>query len=205
MRCGQRAAAFLVNIEYRGMSAFFEGFARLLCKLQGVARRFARRRDGAVAVEFALIAVPFFLIVLATVQTAIVYMAQQSLETICEQASRNVLTNNASSHASAFATTVCNQVVALFNCNNIMINVQSYGTGTSFSSVSTAAPTLTFNAQGQVTNTWAYSPGSQGNIVVVQIMYQWPIFLKPFGYNLSNLSNGNRLLVATAVFRNEPL
>lgn len=40
--------------------------------------------------------------------------------------------------------------------------------------------------------------------MVVQVMYQWPIVLGPLGFNLSNLSNGNRLLVSTAVFKNEP-
>jgi len=178
----------------------------LAAKLTRVAGRFGRRRDGAVAVEFALIAIPFFLIVMATVQTVIVYMAQQELETVTEQASRYILTNQATNDTQAqFASTVCQQVSALFNCNNIMINVQNYGTGTSFSGASTAAPTLTFNSIGQVTNTWTFSPGSNGDIVVVQVMYQWPIYLKPFSFNLSNLSNGNRLLMATAVFRNEPL
>ncbi len=175
-------------------------------KLPKPIARFLVRRDGAVAVEFGLIAIPFFLIIMATVQTAVIYMAQQALETVVEQASRVILTNQATNDTRAqFASTVCAQVVALFNCSGLMINVQNYGTGTSFSSASTSAPTLTFNAQGQVTNTWQFSPGSQGDIVVVQVMYQWPVFLKPFGYNLSNLSNGNRLMMATAVFRNEPL
>lgn len=179
---------------------------RLAAKLARMTRRFCRRRGGAVAVEFALIAVPFFLIVMATVQTVVVYMAQQELETITEQASRYILTNQATSDTQTqFSKTVCAQVSALFNCNNLMINVQNYGTGTSFSSATTTAPTLTFDSNGNVTNTWSFSPGSNGSIVVVQVMYQWPIFLKPFSFNLSNLSNGNRLLMATAVFRNEPL
>lgn len=170
--------------------------------------RFLRQRDGTGAIEFAMVSVPFFLIVAATVQTAIVFMAQQELESIAEQAGRYVLTNQDSSLTqSQFATQVCQipGATILFTCSNFMINVQNYGTGTSFSSASTSAPTLTFNSQGQVTNSWSFNPGTNGSIVVVQIMYQWPIFLKPFGYNLSNLSNGNRLLIATAVFRNEPL
>lgn len=180
----------------------------LRARLGNTVARFLKQRDGAAAMEFALIAIPFFLIILATVQTAIVYMAQQDLETVAEQASRLILTNQASSLTqSQFATQVCQVPGAtiLFKCSNFMVNVQNYGTGTSFSGASTAAPTLTFDKNGNVTNTWAFSPGGVGSIVVVQLMYQWPIFLRPFSYNLSNLSNGNRLLIATAVFRNEPL
>ncbi len=170
--------------------------------------RFLRQRSGATAVEFALIAVPFFLILMATAQTAIVFMAQQELETVTEQASRLILTNHATNmSASAFASQVCAVPGAtiMFNCSKFMINVQNYGTGTSFSGATTAAPTLTFDKNGNVTNSWSFNPGGVGSIVVVQVMYQWPIFLKPFSYNLSNLSNGNRLLLATSVFRNEPL
>ncbi|HEY1735581.1 MAG TPA: TadE/TadG family type IV pilus assembly protein [Methylovirgula sp.] len=171
-----------------------------------LALRFWRRREGATAVEFGLIAVPFILIIMATVQTAIVYMAQQELETVTEQASRYILTDQSTNSTQAqFAQTVCNQVSALFNCNNLMINVVNYGTGTNFSTATTTAPTLTYNSNGTVSNTWSFSPGTNGSIVVVQVMYQWPIYLKPFSFNLANLPNGNRLLMATAVFRNEPL
>jgi hypothetical protein len=40
--------------------------------------------------------------------------------------------------------------------------------------------------------------------VVVQVLYQWPIVLGPLGFNLSNLANGNRLLVSSNVFKREP-
>ena len=82
-----------------------------------------------------------------------------------------------------------------------MINVQNYS---SFSSASTATPTLTFNAQGQVSNNWSYNAGNPNDIVVIQVMYQWPMILGPLGFDMANLSNGNRLLISTAVFKNEP-
>jgi Flp pilus assembly protein TadG len=170
------------------------------------ARQASAARAGTVAVEFGLIAIPFFLIIFATVQTAIVYMAEQELETITEQSSRYILTNKGSSYtAKTFHdNVVCKQVVALFDCSKLMVDVQDYGTGTSFSNASTSMPKLTFNPDGTVQNTWNYTSGSPGDIMVMRIMYQWPVFLKPFGYNLSNLSNGNRLMMATAVFKDEP-
>jgi hypothetical protein len=82
-----------------------------------------------------------------------------------------------------------------------MINVQNYN---SFAAANTTTPTLTFNGNGNVSNTWNYNTGNPGDIVVVQVMYQWPVVLGPLSLNLSNLSNGNRLLVSTAVFKNEP-
>ena len=49
-----------------------------------------------------------------------------------------------------------------------------------------------------------YTPGGPGDIVVVTLYYAWPIIVSLLDANLSNLNGNNRLLVATAVFRNEP-
>jgi hypothetical protein len=49
-----------------------------------------------------------------------------------------------------------------------------------------------------------YSPGAPGDIVVVRLFYQWPIFVTKFGFNIANLTGSKRLLTATAAFKNEP-
>ncbi len=175
---------------------------RSLRRLQG--RRLVQDKSGATAVEFSLVAAPFLALLVGLVQTAVVFLAGRELDEAVAQASRYILTGQAQNQSmtqAQFSNWVCQNIYALFNCNNLMVNVQSFS---SFASATTSAPTLTFNAQGQVTNTWTYNPGGPGDIVVVQVMYQWPIVLGPLGFNLSNLSNGDRLLMSTAVFKNEP-
>ena len=49
-----------------------------------------------------------------------------------------------------------------------------------------------------------YNPGGPGDIVVVTLYYEWPIYVSLLGNSLDNLNGGKRLLVATSVFRNEP-
>jgi hypothetical protein len=86
----------------------------------------------------------------------------------------------------------------LFNCaSGININVQTFS---SFSNIST--PNMISNGQFQ-NNSFVYQPGGPGDIVVVQIMYQWPIAVN-FGLGLADLTNNTHLLIATAAFRNEP-
>jgi Flp pilus assembly protein TadG len=174
------------------------------------AKRNRARKDlvaddsGAAGVEFALVAVPFLALLVAIFQTGIVFLASRVLDEVVTQASRYILTGQAQTSdmsQSAFAAYVCNNTFALFSCANLMINVQNYA---SFAGANTSTPTLTFDAQGNVSNAWTWSPGNPGDIVVVQLMYQWPIVLGPLGFNLANLANGNRLLVSTAVFKNEP-
>ena len=173
-------------------------------KRLAVAGGFARREDGAAAVEFAIVAAPFIALVLATVQTALAFFAGQVLESAVADSSRAILTGsaqNAGLNQSGFANLVCTKIQTLFNCSNLMIDVQ---TAASFSSANTAMPSLTFNGSGNVTNSWSYNPGNPGDIVVMRVMYQWPVFLGPLGLSLSNESNGNLLLMATAAFKNEP-
>src|SRR5215469_11385802 len=167
-------------------------------------RRFARHQGGSSAVEFALILLPFLALMFGIMQTALVFFADQTLETAVTDSARLILTGQAQSqglNAATFKNAVCARVYGLFNCQTgIYVNVQTYS---SFGSI-TYTPPLDSNGQLQTTN-FVYQPGGPGDIVVVQLFYQWPIYVSLMNLsNLSNMSGHNRLLVATAAFRNEP-
>ncbi len=74
-------------------------------------------------------------------------------------------------------------------------------TFSSFAGVTMPSP---IDAQGNFQNNFTYQPGGPGDIVVVRLFYQWPVYVSLLGSNLSNMNGGKRLLVATAAFRNEP-
>ncbi len=159
---------------------------------------------GVATIDFALVCLPFIALIFAILGTGILFLAQQQLESAVEQSGRLVMTGqvqNQNLNQTQFSNLVCSQIYALFNCHNLMINM---AVAASFSAANTSQPTLTFNAQGQVTNQWSYNPGQAGDIVVLQVMYQWPVFTNLLNFNLSNLSNGNHLMMATSVFKNEP-
>ena len=163
-------------------------------------RRLARCKSGAAAVEFALVAMPFIGLLSALLQVPIVFFAQQTLQTATTEAARLIMTGQAQSAkltAAQFQNQVCADAGSLFTCGNIYVNVQKFS---SFSSVKMLNPVKDGVFDGSTMN---YDPGSQGDIEIVQVFYQWPVYAA-FGFNLSNLSSGNDLLVATAAIRNEP-
>lgn len=163
--------------------------------------RFRRNRRGSAAVEFALVAPVFFALLFAIIETAIMFFASQVLETITQDSARMILTGQAqtASYTQAqFQTYVCSQIPALFTCGNIYVDVESYP---SFTNVVVASH---IDGSKNFINNMQYSPGGPGDIVVVQLFYQWPLFVTGLGYNISNLSGNQRLLIATAAFRNEP-
>jgi Flp pilus assembly protein TadG len=186
------------------MLSFFKSRAAAGREPSASAVGFARAEDGAAALEFAIVAAPFIALVLATIQTALAFFAGQVLESAATDASRIILTGsaqNSNMSQAGFATAVCGKIQTLFNCSKLMIDVQ---TASSFSAANTSMPSLTFNSSGNVSNSWQYNPGNPGDVVILRVMYQWPVFLGPLGLSLSNESNGNLLLMATAAFRNEP-
>lgn len=166
-------------------------------------RRFARARSGAAAVEFAFIAAPFLALMFAIMETAFVFFAGQTLEYAVAQSSRLILTGQAQTAGfdqTAFKNAVCSNITALFDCaNKLYISVQNYS---NFSSASTTPP---YDGSGQLdTSKMPYQPGNAGDIVVVSLYYQWPIYVSLLSDNLANQNGNKRLLVATAAFRNEP-
>ena len=85
-------------------------------------RRFRRNRRASAAVEFALVAPAFFALLFAILETAIVFLAGQVLETITQNGARMILTGQAQTGGftkTQFQNYVCSQVPALFNCANI--------------------------------------------------------------------------------------
>jgi hypothetical protein len=87
----------------------------------------------------------------------------------------------------------------LFNCQNgVYVDVNTFS---SFGNVTMPSPV---DAQGNFQNNFNYNPGGPGDIVVVRLFYQYPVYVSLLGFGLSNVNGGKRLLAATAAFRNEP-
>jgi Flp pilus assembly protein TadG len=164
--------------------------------------RFYTAGDGATAVEFALIAPAFLGTLIAILESTLFLFAQANLQDAATEAGRMLMTGQAQNLTeSQFQTDICPMISALFTCNNLMVNVTA---STDFSDASTAAPTLTFNANGTVSNTWSYTGGSPGQIMVVQLIYEWPIVGGPLGSVLSSLGNGTTEMMGVTAFRVEP-
>ncbi|WGR94245.1 pilus assembly protein [Bradyrhizobium sp. ISRA443] len=167
-------------------------------------RRFRRNRRGSAAVEFALIAPLFFGLLFAIIETAMTFFAGQVLETVTQDSARMIMTGQAQKAAltqAQFKNYVCSKINVLFDCvNGIYVDVRSYPAN-QFGSVKITPP---IDLTGNFLPTMQYSPGGAGNIVVVRLFYQWPLFVTGLGFNAANLNNNKRLLTATAAFKNEP-
>lgn len=167
-------------------------------------RRFVRQQEGAAAIEFAMVAAPFLAMVFAIMETAIVFFAGQALETAATDSARLIMTGQAQTQgydAEKYKEAVCKKIQGLFSCmSGIHVDVKTYA---NFSGINNAQKPVDANGNLQTGN-FGYQPGGPGDIVVVRLMYQWPVYVSLFGLNLSDMSGGKRLLMSTVAFRNEP-
>jgi len=176
--------------------------ARLLRRVAAV-HRILRREDGAAAIEFGLVAAPFLALVFAIMETSLVFFAGQTLETAAADSARLIMTGQAQTQGmdqTTFKNAVCSKIHGLFDCNGgVYIDVKTY---TSFSNINITNP---LDANGNLQTNFVYQPGGPGDIVVMRLIYKWPVYVSLLGLNgLSNMSGSNRLLVSTVAFRNEP-
>ena len=174
----------------------------------------ALRADGAAALEFAFVAAPLIALILASIQTSLVFFVQQSLQTTVEVATRSIITGQTQASdvtgtgsgmsqaqlQARFKQTACTSLPRFLSCTKLYIDVQS---APYWSAIDTTSPVLTFDGNGNVTNQFNYKLGGSGEIVLVRMMYLWPVQTAPLGFNLSNTSIGKRLITAISVAKIE--
>jgi Flp pilus assembly protein TadG len=155
------------------------------------------------AIEFAILAIPFFAIVGAILETAVVFLASQLLDSAVQDASRLVRTGqaqNADYTIDTFRTAVCDGLAGIFNCSNLEIKVNTvdnFADATASSPIDPKDPT-------KWTLVPQFQPGTGSDIVMVQVYYKWPVILNFGGFSLATSSDGTHLMGAVRVFANEP-
>lgn len=176
--------------------------------------RFGKRgNSGSAAVEFALIAPTFFLMLFAIFETGMVFFADMTLGNAVTTAGRLVRTGQAQNQnmtQDQFRTQLCNQIGFLLPCTSsdsekLLIDVRS------FANFGNAAYPQALDANGNLNpNLNSFQPGGsslipgQNAIVLVRVFYKWQLYTPIFGSYFSNMANNTRLLSYSLAFKNEP-
>ena len=187
-------------------------------------RRLIRSSDGAAAIEFALLAIPYFLILFAILETFVAFTAEQlitgAVDTLGRELRTGQITYNLGRSTdmteAQFRQAFCNEVAILITCSaseittptNLYIDAQSYS---SFSAMPTAIPRLSASDLYSDLNTsgMKFAPGGQSSINMLRVFYRWQIItdiVRPYLTNIRPADGSmptTYLIVATAPFQNE--
>lgn len=172
-------------------------------KLQKKLQDWAEDKRGLAAIEFAMIATPFFFLIFGLLEVCAIFIMTTVIEHGLNEASRSIRTGQAQEAgfgAVAFKNAVCAELFDLLDCDgNLTLDVKTFDDFGSTESPSPISPAGEFTPDG-----FDYNPGEANEIVVVRAFYQWDLFTPVLSAPLSNLNGGKRLLQSTIAFRNEP-
>jgi len=172
-------------------------------KTRGKTRGFWRNNRGATAVEFGLIALPFFGLIAGLLETGLMMFADSALDQATHRAARMIRTGQAQQqnfNTNSFRSEVCSGGVAtMFDCTKLKIDVR---TATDFATMNLASQNKPDGSVDDASLT--YSAGHGSDIVVVRTYYDWPILLNRLATFGEGQDGKTRRLTSTVAFRNEP-
>lgn len=164
--------------------------------------RFAKDDKGSAAIEFAFVALPFFVLMFAAIDFGLMRFATSTLENAVAESARQIRTGQVAANgttAAQFRTLVCNNISMVMACDQRLgIDVRVFN---NFSNVNFPAAV---DGNGNLTGAFQFQTGGPSDIVLVRVFYAWPMLTPVFSDAMSNMSGDARLLSASAAFRNEP-
>ncbi len=160
-----------------------------------------RDEKGVTAVEFGILAFPFFLVLAAIAETALVILVSQTLDNAVDDAVRLIRTGQAQHAgftANDFRAKICKESINLLNCDKIKIYVRE------ISSFNDANPIDPLDSDGDWDVAEIYDDGVGSSIIIAEAYYKWPMLTSFVSLNMFNAGEGYRLLGSARVWRNEP-
>ena len=170
-------------------------------------RRMIKSENGAAAVEFSLVAFPFFMVMGSICETGIMLFVEYSLQAGVQVAARQIRTGqaqNSSMSAANFKTKICEITGIVIDCESkVTVYVRPAATFSALASTMPSFMNVGAKPDGSP-NPTSYSCGAPEQAAGVLATYDWK-FTMPFMSFLGNFNGGKtRRLFGIAIFQNEP-
>lgn len=171
--------------------------------------RHLRDDSGATAVEFAMVAPVFFLMVGVIMETGLMLFTEYALQTSVQEAARVVRTGQAQTaglNLAQFKVKLCDIAGTLIDCKN-KVNVYMTSSATGLQTLNSSMPSyLNVGTKDDGTpNPTSFNCGGPGNPVGLIATYDWefaiPYFMSFFG---NHAGDTKRRMAGVAIFKNEP-
>lgn len=176
--------------------------------------RFVEARDGTVAIEVAVLLLPFVMLIFAVFELALLFLVSASLDSALHKAARQVRTGAfqqewASSslevQEAQFETLICKQVTWLMgDCGeHLEVDVRTFGKD-AWVDISDAPNPYDPNTRTFDTTVTTFQAGEGTDIVLVRGWYKWPLIAPFVSQAVARLEGSVALITSTQTFRNEP-
>lgn len=163
------------------------------------AKKLHREDDGVTAIEFALLAIPFFSLLGVILETGLYLLGSQVFDSAVDDAARLIMIGDAAKFSysqNTFKEKICDKTFGLIDCPRIKLRVRPIA---SFSAADTTPPV---DEDGDWILTEEFRAGQRTQVMLVEAYYKWNTF---FGFDYGFSKYGNSLVFSSArVFMNEP-
>ncbi|MCA0034202.1 TadE/TadG family type IV pilus assembly protein [Mesorhizobium sp. B263B2A] len=174
-------------------------------------RRFVRDRRGSTALEFALLAMPFALLVFAILESCISFAGQEVMANITDDVARQLRTGQlrpADVAGGKLTTLICDrlEIIVSTDCpNQLLADLREYPT---FADAASASFKIQNGdvvlMQGTNSQAFATTPGLAESRNMLRVFYKWPVMTDLMAKSMANLSGGRTLHFASVTWQNEP-
>lgn len=165
-------------------------------------KKWLQKRDGVTAVEFSLVGVPIVFMTVGIIEMALMFASQSLLHESTFAASRVVRTGQVQQAAGGqedmFRDALCDFAAVMIPCSGLQFQVQQIP---DFDAADDEPPT--FDADGNLSST-PFDPGVENNVVLIRVVYNYPVMTPLMQYFLANANGGRRTLMSTIVLQTEP-
>ncbi len=171
---------------------------------------------GATAVEFAMLGIPFVMLLLGIVELSTLFFVKSTLQHAVAESSRQVRTGEfqaAGGGASEFKTLVCSNMAGVGKCSNLRVDVISTATGKFTNLVLPQSPPPCTGSKAQIDACEAADPvmpadtyvnTNGGDVVIVRVQYVYHLATPSFLTRLANAPGNTHVITETTAFKNEP-
>lgn len=174
------------------------------------ATRWLHDSAGSTALEFSLVAIPFFFFVFAILGTSLYFFTNNALDRGVQSAARKIRTGEAKQAGATvgdFRQSVCNEAGTGINCNKLRVLIQS---DPSWANITPQGcldgNNEMVNSTGSIEELLSDYSGDASVVALITVCYEWDL-AKTFSFlQLGKGSNGSgpAVMQASAAFRIEP-
>lgn len=164
-----------------------------------------RRKDGSVAVEFALVSIPFIYTTIAIIELSLFFAASNMLEAGVNTSSRLIRTGQLQQSGSPdpealFRENICEQLFILIECDNVQIEVVAMP-GDSFSEIEDYQPEYDENG---VLVPREFDAGGSDDVVMIRAYYRYQLMTPIFAQIFSKEPDNSVPMMSTVILQSEP-
>lgn len=163
-------------------------------------KRSRKAREGAAALEFALVAVPFFVLLFSLIELGLVFIIDAVAENATVEASRLVRTGEAQNQGftpEKFKQAFCDNM-SVFKSDCAARTTVDVRVVTDFAAAVNAPSTNGIPDQP------LYDGGDAEDLILVRVWYKQPMIVPSLTQAVGSSGTGQVVISATTAFRNEP-